>query len=278
VTTLPRSVPRRTGPHPRAEPRTRAHDGPRTLRRSAALLAALGIAALGLFPGLARSEEPEREESEIVAEALFLYDALPPAGRDLNLTLTIEEGGPDATTGRTEVAILHQVQLALPLGDRAGFTVDIGTPADGDGSLDDARASLKLLLRAPRAVRTGVAVSVDLFGSSSSLAESEIGFGVGAIRGAGPFAFRAGAGIATRVSSWSPHLSAGVSAAVVLGARWRALLEITTDVDGGEAVVSAGPTLKVELSERTALMAGALFQVSPGPATPGFTIQLARSL
>jgi hypothetical protein len=265
-----RKAPPARAPQPRT--RLRLQEALSLLLRSAALLALLGLA-----PGVARSQEPERDEPEILAEALFLHDTLPPGGIDLNLTLTIEESDPDPVTDGTEIVLLHRVQLAMALGQRAGFTVDVGTPTNGSASRDDAGASLKFLLRAPGAGRTGLAASLDLFGLASSRADSEAGLGLGAMRPVGRLAFRAGAGVATGISSWSPRLHAGLSAAIVLGARWRAGAELVTDV-GAETVVSAGPTLRAALSERTVLMAGALFQVSPDPATPAFTIQLTRSM
>ena len=73
-------------------------------------IAALVLAAGALVPSLARSQEPEHMEGpEIVAEALFLYDALPPGGRDLNLTFAVQEGEPDPVTG--EVIGRHPSQL-----------------------------------------------------------------------------------------------------------------------------------------------------------------------
>ena len=41
---------------------------------------------------------------------------------------------------------------------------------------------------------------------------------------------------------------------------------------------AAGPTVKVSLGESTALMAGAVFDVSSAAGTPVFTFQLTRSL
>jgi hypothetical protein len=52
---------------------------------------------------------------------------------------------------------------------------------------------------------------------------------------------------------------------------------VVANVQGGRADVSAGPTLKLALGERTALMAGALFEVA-SPRTPLFTFQLTRSM
>jgi hypothetical protein len=222
----------------------------------------------------ARAEAPA---PEIVAEAHFLCDPMPPGGRDLNLSVVVEEGEPDPETGDASLVTFPRLQLAMALGDRWGLTADVGLAAGG-GALDAPGASLKLLLRAPDAGRTGLAASLDLYGSTHSLVESEAGLGLGAIHSLGRVALRAGASLATGLSGWSPHLHAGVSAAVALGDRWRALAEVVTDVAGGEAVVSAGPTVKLALGERTALMAGALFQVGPDAAAPSFSFQLTQAI
>jgi hypothetical protein len=84
--------------------------------------------------------------------------------------------------------------------------------------------------------------------------------------------------VASGVSSWSPHLHTGVSAAIALGSRWRALGEVMADLAAGEVAVSAGPAVKVQLGEQTALMAGALFQVARGAGAPAFLFQLTRSM
>ena len=236
---------------------------------------ALLIALASLAPLLARSQEPELvladAEPEVVAEALFLCDTLPPGGRDLNFSLALAEGEPDPVTGDATLETSPRLQLAMGLGERVGLTVDVGL-GTGAAALDTPGASLKLLLRTPDARTTGLAASVDLFGSTHSLRETEAGLGLGAIRALGRVALRASAALATGVSSWSPHLHAGASAALALGDRWRALAEVVSEVASGEVAVSAGPTLKVALRERTALMAGALLPVSPAAASPVFTI------
>jgi hypothetical protein len=249
--------------------------------RRAVLLVLLAVACLE--PLRARSQEPglvleADAEPEIVAEALFLCDTLPPGGRDLNFSLALAGGEPDPVTGETALETSPRLQLAMGLGERVGFTVDAGLGTEGDAALEPPGASLKLLLRAPNARTTGLAASLDLFGSTHSLRETEAGLGLGAIRALGRVALRASAALATGVSSWSPHLHAGASAALALGDRWRALAEVVSEVEGGEVAVSAGPTLKVALHERTALMAGALFPVSQAAASPVFTIQLTQSL
>ncbi|WP_242337706.1 MULTISPECIES: hypothetical protein [Anaeromyxobacter] len=245
--------------------------------RRAALLA---LAALAVAPLLARSQEdaPGQEEPELVAEALFLCDTLPPAGRDLNLSLALAEGEPDPVTGETALQASPRVQLAMGLGERVGLSADVGLGTGGTVALDTPGASLKLLLRAPSATRTGLSASVDLFGSTHSLHEAEAGLGLGAIRALGRMALRASASVASGVTAWSPHLHFGTSAAVALGARWRALAEVVSEVSAGEVAVSAGPTVKVALAENSALMAGALFPVSQGGGLPVFTFQLTQSM
>jgi hypothetical protein len=236
------------------------------------------LLALASAPLAARADEapPARE---LVAEALFLCDTLPPGGRDVNLSLALEEGEPDPVTGRADLVASPRLQLAVALGERLGLTADVGLATAGEVELDAPGASLKLLLRDPQhGARTGLSASLDLFGSTRSLDESEAGIGLGAIRAVGPLALRAAASVATGVREWTPHLHAGVSAAVALGARWRALAEVMADVSGGEAALTAGPTVKLALGEKTALMAGALFDVSPGTGMPAFLLQLTRSM
>jgi hypothetical protein len=230
-----------------------------------------------LLPVPVPAPAPAAHRRELVAEALFLYDALPPAGRDLNLSVAIAEGEPDESTGRTSVVALPRLQLAMALGERVGFTADVGFASNGE-VVDAPGASLKVLLRAADAGRTGLAASVDLFGSTHALGANEAGLGLGAIRQVGRVGLRASAAIASGVTDWTPHLHTGVSAAVALGQRWRLLGEVVSEVAAGEATFAAGPTVKVSLGESTALMAGALFDVSSAAGTPVFTFQLTRSL
>lgn len=243
------------------------------------LLSLLALVPGALVPALARAQEPTpTPEPELVAEALFLCDTLPPGGRDLNLSLGVEKAELDATTGETGFTTSPRLQLAMALGERAGLTADVGIGTGGDVLLDGPGASFKLLLRTPGAGRTGLAASVDLYGSTHSLADTEAGVGLGAIRSIGRVGLRAAASVASGVSTWSPHLHTGVSAAVALGSRWRALAEVMADVGGGDVAFSAGPTVKVQLGERTALMAGALFEVARGAGMPAFLFQLTRSM
>lgn len=244
---------------------------PHGARRLAALL--VSFAAL-VAPHATRAHDAP--SPELVAEALYLRDDLPPGGRDLNLSVGVAEGEPDADTGKTSFTASPRLQLAMALGERVGFTADLGLVNDG-ATIDSPGASLKVLLRAPDVETMGLAASVDLFGSTDSFDETEAGLGVGAIRSFGRLALRAAVGVASGVSSWSPHMHGGVSAAVALGSRWRVLGEIVADGASGEVALGAGPALKVTLTEKTALMAGALFQVEPA-ATPTFTAQLTTSM
>jgi hypothetical protein len=246
---------------------------------------ALALLAAALLPSAARAQQapgpapaPSPEaEPEIVVEALFLCDTLPPGGRDLNLAVAIARGEPDPRTGDAPVVALPRLQLALALGERAGITVDVGLGGDGE-IVHTPAASLKVLLRAPGLGRTGLSASLDLLGSTHSLAGTEAALGLGAIRQVGRVGLRASASVATGVSVWSPHLHAGASAALALGARWRGLAEVVADLDAGGLAVAAGPTLKLALGERTAIMAGALFAVAPDRRPPTFAVQIAQSM
>ncbi|HSN92004.1 MAG TPA: hypothetical protein VLS93_12310 [Anaeromyxobacteraceae bacterium] len=243
-----------------------------TVRRTRRILLLLLAAAAVLAPLLARSQEPE-----LVAEAHFLCDTLPPGGRDVNLSVVLAEGEPDPATGEASLTAYPRVQLAVALGERVGFTADVGLAAGGELGLDAPGAALKVLLRSPEGGRIGLAASLDLYGSTHSLSETEVGVGLGAIRAVGPLALRASASVASGIRSWSPHLHAGASAALALGERWRALAEVVAEVGSGEVALTAGPTLKLALGERTTLMAGALLPLG-GSASPVFSLQLARSM
>jgi hypothetical protein len=246
-----------------------------TIRRINGLAAALATAAL-LLPPVARSHDPGTAP-QVVAEALFLCDHLPPGGRDVSLSVAVQRREPDPVTGASGVALAPRAQLAMGLSERVGFTADLGIATEGQ-AVHAPGASLKFLLRPPLPGRTGLAASLDVFGSTRAFRETEAGLGVGAIRAFGRFALRGGASVASGVGTWGPHLHAGASAAVALGSRWRALGEVVTDVAGGGVMVSAGPTLKLALGDSTAVMAGALFPVAARAATPTYAFQLTRSL
>ncbi len=237
--------------------------------------ASLAAVALALLPATARARDPDAP-GELVAEALFLGDPLPPGGRDVNLSVTATRAPADPRTGAAPVAVAPRAQVAIGLSERIGFTADVGL--SGGSAVDAPSASLKLLLVPPAPARTGIAASLDVFGSTRAFGESEAGLGAGLIRSLGPVALRASASLASAVGAWTPHLHAGASAAAALGARWRALVEVVSDVGAGAAALSAGPTVKLALDDRTSLMAGALFPVTPGAGAPTFALQLGRSL
>lgn len=251
---------------------------PRTLLALAALLLSPLPALPQAASAAARLEAAlEVEPHPLVAEALFLCDPLPPGGRDLNLVVAVVRGEPDPATGRPAYAVLPRMQLAMALGERVGFTAEVGLATEAQLALDAPAASLKVLLLEPGEGGTGLAMNLDLYGSTHSLAETEAGLGLGAIRAVGPVTLRASATLASGVRDWSPHLHAGTSAAVELGAGWRALGEVVADAGPHGIAFSAGPTLKVALGERAALMAGALFDLSGGPRLATFTTQLGHA-
>jgi hypothetical protein len=248
----------------------------RTVRSIIILGSALAI-VLGT-PTRARARAGAAPAGEVVAEAAFLEDALPPGSQDLNVSVQVAQGEPDPATGRASVVATPRLQLTTPLADgRLGLTVDVGVAPNG-APIDAPGASLKVLLRAPEPGRTGYAASLDLFGSLHRLSANEAGVGLNALRTAGPVTLRGAAGVATGVSAWSPHLHGGLSGGLALGERWRFLGELLVEVSRGEAVVSAGPTLKVALRRGVSLAAGALFHVAPSAGAPTFLLQLSRPL
>jgi hypothetical protein len=240
-----------------------------------ALLAAVAAAA-ALLPAAARPHDPGAS-AEVVAEALFLCDHLPPGGRDLNLSVAAHRAQPDPATGAAGLALAPRAQLAMAISERVGFTADVGIATEGR-PIDAPGASLKLLLRPPLAGRTGLAASLDVFGSTRALGESEVGVGLGAIRSFARAALRAGASVATPLGAWSPHLHGGASAAAALGTRWRALAEVVGDLGPGGASLSVGPAVKLAVDDGTAVMAGALFPLTGGGAGPTFALQLTHGL
>lgn len=250
----------------------------RTLLETSSRSSLLAIGALlALLPGWAAAAEAPgaAELDETVAEALFLADTLPAGSHDLSLALAVERGAAEAG-GEERLTALTTLELAAPLGERASFTVDLGIPADGSG-IESPGASLKLLLREAGADATGFSASLALHGSPDREVDGEIAVGLGAIRPLGPISLRATALAATGLSSRTPRLSAGASAALALSARWRALAEVVADVSHGRTAVSAGPTMKLALGESLALMAGALFEVGAAKL-PAFTLQLTQSM
>ncbi|MFT3913923.1 MAG: hypothetical protein QM704_07355 [Anaeromyxobacteraceae bacterium] len=240
-----------------------------SLRAAVHALTAAALLAAG--PALAQGEEAEEVAGdEIVAEALFLADTLPPGSRDFNLQLSVaRDEAHRLTTSPT-------LQFAAPLGERLGFTVDVGIPRDS-GALENPAASLKLVLREAAADATGLSACADVYGSTHRAADTEVALGLGALRAAGPLALRASALVATGAGAWAPHLHAGASAALALSPRWRALAEVVAEVSRGGTVFSAGPTFKVALTDTFAVMGGALFELGKS-ALPVFTLQLSSTM
>ncbi len=237
------------------------------------------LAAAALAPVLVPAQEPgPAEEDEVLAESLFMYDALPVGERELNLILGIEESEPDPVTGEASLVSVPVVELAMPFGARLGLATRIAIATDGEAILDAPAASLKYLLRRPGAHRLGLSASLDVVGSMRSASDTEAGLGLGAIRAVGPVALRATVSGATTVSSWSPRLEGGLSAAIAFGSSWCALAEVVTKVAGGDVTFAAGPTVKIDIGEHLAIKGGALFPLAPGIGTPSFAIQLTQSL
>jgi hypothetical protein len=213
--------------------------------------------------------------AETIAEAMFLCDALPPGGRDLTLSVAVAPDGARSASGAPAYGAAPRMQLALARGARLGFTADVGLGSNG-AALDAPGASLKLLLREPGADRTGLALSADLYGASHDPAASEAGIGLGAIRAVGRVTLRTGLSVATPITGLAPHLHAGASAALALGARVRVLGEVVTELRARETSWAAGPTVKVALSERASASAGVLAPLAGGP--PTFAVQIAHGL
>lgn len=238
-------------------------DGPRPGLSPIVALAALALAAAFLLPARARG-------GELVAEAAFLADTIPPGGRDLALSMTSSAASPE---------LAPRAQLAAALGPRLGFTAEVGVHrADERLALDTPSASLKLLARAPGTGRTGISFSLDLLGSARTVDEVETGAGMGALRAVGPVTLRAAVWGASTIAAWSPHLHAGASAALALGARFRLVGEAVAELTRADQAVAAGPTVKVALGERASLAAGALVGLTPAAEPATFFMQLSRAL
>ena len=235
-------------------PRGAPHAGP------APLLACL----LGsLVPALARG-------GELVAEAVFLADTLPPGGRDLSLSAQVSRSAPE---------LAPRVQLALGLGERLGATADVGAHRRESGlAVDRPSGSLKLLLRPPAPGRTGVSASLDLVGSAHRSSDSELGLGLGAVRSIGAVTVRGALWGATQVGGFAPHAHAGASVAVAPLPRLRVLGEIVADLDPRTPGVAAGPSAKLALGASTAVLAGVLLGLSPHAEAAQLFVQLTRGL
>lgn len=225
--------------------------------------AAVALAAALLLPSLARG-------AELVAEAAFLPDTLPPGGRDLNLSFC---------TGSTSAELAPRAQLALAVSERVGFTTDVGVHRhEGRLALDTPSASLKLLLRRAAPGKTGLSTSLDLLGSAHSLADTEVGGGLGAVRPLGRVTLRAALWAASGISGFTPHAHLGLSGALAVGSRVRLLAEAVAELRARSQAVSAGPTVKVAVGEASSVMAGALVGLTPAAEPATVFVQLARGI
>lgn len=216
-----------------------------------------------LLPALARGDE-------LVAEAAFLADTLPPGARELSLSASACSSAPEPAP---------RVQLALALGERLGVTADVGAHRWGSGfAVDRPSGSVKLLLRAPAPDRTGVSLSLDLFGSAHRLSDAEVGTGVGAVRSIGRVTVRGALWGATPVGKAVLHAHAGASVATAFLSRIRVLGEVVGDLDPRAPAVAAGPTVKVALDPSTSVVAGALLGVNAAAEAAQLFVQLARGI
>jgi len=80
------------------------------------------------------------------------------------------------------------------------------------------------------------------------------------------------------VGRWDPHVHAGLSAAIALGARARLLVEAVADLRGRGSALAAGPTLKVEVAQATTLSASALLGVAPWDGLAVVLVQAGRAI
>ncbi|WP_248362001.1 hypothetical protein [Anaeromyxobacter oryzae] len=232
------------------------------------MIVLLLLAAAAAAPLVARPDD-------LVAEATFLEDTLPPGGHDLNLSLGMspaEDGG--------GVDAVPRLQIAWALGPRTGFTVDAGLAVGAARpALATPTASLKLLLRDAGPDRTALAASLDLIGTPDAWSHSEVGVGLGAARPLAGVTVRAAVWGMTDAGRWDPHAHAGVSAAVQAGVRVRLLAEAVADVRAHGGSLGVGPTVKIALSEATSLTGAVLFDVAGGaPAFSSALMQVGRAL
>jgi hypothetical protein len=244
----------------------------RRARRIVRLLAALAVATIVGYGACARADD-------LVLEAAFLADPVPPAGTDLNLSLSL---APEDDGGTRGYGAQPRAQLATRLAPGLGLTVDAGLARSGSGrvTLAPFAASLKL---GPADAGSGpgglgLHACADLQADPADWAGSEAGLGLGVIRGIGPVTLRGAALVMSRVGRWDPHGHAGLSAALALGARLRLLLEAVADLRSSGSALAAGPTLKLEVAEGTTLSVGALLGVAPRFGVEAVLVQVGRSL
>lgn len=246
--------------------------GPTKPRLAAALVRAaliLALSGLALLAGGARADD-------LVLEASFLSDPVPAEGTDLNLSLGLSPGASE------EAQAQPRLQLATRLAPGLGLAVDGGLALGPDGAVapGPASASLKLALADPGgwAGGAGVHASADLQVDPLDRPASEAGLGLGLSRAAGPLTLRGAVWAMSTLGHWAPHGHAGLSAALGIGPRVRALLEVVADLRGAGSSLGAGPTLKVELAEGTTLALGALVGVAPWAGVTSVVVQVGRAL
>ena len=227
-------------------------------------------------PGLAAAHGEAAASGELVAEAAFLIDTLPPTGRELALALSSTGGGPE---GATTAA---RLQGAFALSDRLGVTASAGlASAPGSGlALDAPALSVKWLLRPASAARMGFSASLDVLATPGEPGGAELSLGLGALRQLGPFTARAALGMASVAGALAPHLHAGGSLAFAPGGPWRLLAEAVGEwsPDQEERSLALGPTVKYALSDSSALAVSLLVELVPVMRPLSMVVQLTRAL
>ena len=221
------------------------------------------LAVLLVLPAAA-SAEPAAEP-EVLAEAMFLADTLPPTEREIDLAFALEHepaGG---------VAASPDLQLAIPIEERIGLTVDAGL---GAGGLEHPGAALKVLLREASPGNLGLSASVDWHASPGG--GGDVALAVGALGQAGPLGLRAALLAVTGTSAWRPRPGAGLSAALEPHPGLRLLCEVVAERAPRGAAISAGPTVKLSLGGAS-LLAGALVELGR-PGHQALALQVARPL
>lgn len=204
-------------------------------------------------------------EPDVVAEAMFLADTLPPSGRELDLAFALER------EPAGDVVATPTLQLATSLGERTGLTVDADI---GAGGLEHAGAALKVLLREASPGTLGLSASASWHGPPGG--GGDVSLAVGALGQVGPVGLRATLLAVNGTSTWRPRPGAGLSAAVELHPGLRLLCEVVGERGPRGAAISAGPTLKLSVGA-AALLAGALVELGR-PGHQAFALQVGRAL
>lgn len=247
----------------------------RNLRRSRNSLLALAALAAAVPP----SASGDDVAGELVAEAFFLLDTLPPTGRELSIALASTAGA----SGDPDVASAR-LQGAFALGDELGIVVSAGVAREataGAGATLDAPAlSLKWLFQAPSARSAGLSASLDVLGAPGEPGGLELVAGLGALRQLGAVTARAALGLASTAGALDAHVHAGGSLAVAPLPRVRLLAEAIGE--WGEASedrsFAIGPTVKYALAADVSLAVSALVAVAPEVRPLSFMVQVARGL